>query len=436
MGIFNGLGKFLYEKEVTKSSYNGLMPLNGSQFIGLDGQVYNKQQDDQKLIDDGYGSNVTVYSIINKLLTTSSSIPLIVWDEKTEEVIESGRVWEALQNPAVYRGEMLTTEAWLEVALSYLFSTGNLYQRKQFLLSGKVPDSLEIIPSGIICPIEPTSYLLPNSGFIVDDKQKQFKIESDELDHLKYVNPTTNGLNTLKGLSPLQAGLYSLTGSTDIQKALSVLVKNQGARGILTNKSNRNGGNVRLDPADAQRVKTQVNNSIRGIDKINSVHVTSAELDYLSMGMSASDLKLIESGVLTDRQLCNIWNVDSKLFNDPASSTFNNLNEATKGMYTNAILPSLKKVVGSFNKTISKPINMEANTSHIVKIDENSIEALQADQKLQAEKNKINADGINVVLNMPISNDSKVETLQHVYGMTEELANNIVGDETNTSTEG
>ena len=49
-------------------------------------------------------------------------------------------------------------------------------------------------------------------------------------------------------------------------------------------------------------------------------------------------------------------------------------------------------------------------------------------QKLEADKNKVNADGVNVVLNMPISNESKVETLVHIYDMTEEKAENIVGD--------
>ena len=407
--------------------------LNGL-LTGFDsGDVNHSTQKEQKLIDTGYGQNVTVYSIINKITTTGADIPLIVWDKRKDEEVESGKVFDILKQPAIYRGEFLNTKEWIEACFIYLLSSGNLYQRKTNLADFKNFDALEIIPSGIIQPLEPTSYLTMASGYKLTDKQKQYRIDVDVMSHLKYINPTTIGLNSLEGLAPLQAGLYSLTGSTDIQKALSVLVKNQGVRGILTNESNRNGGGVNLGREEAKAVKDKIASMIRGIDKVNQVAVTGASLKYQAMGMTANDLKLIESGVLTDRQLCNLFNIDSKLFNDPSSSTFNNLNEATKGMYSNAILPNLNKIVGKFNQDIVKPLNIRYRTNEEIRIDTSRIEALQGDQKLEAEKNKINADGFNVVLNMPISNDSKKEVLVYTYGITEELADKIVTDGTNES---
>jgi len=397
------------------------------------GNVNHKAQNEQKLIDTGYGQNVTVYSIINKITTTGADIPLIVWDKKKDELVESGKVFDILQQPAIYRGELLNTKEWVEACFIYLLSSGNLYQRKTNLDDQGNYDILELIPSGIIQPLEPTSYLAMTSGYKLTDKNKQYRLEAEAVSHLKYMNPTTLGLNSLEGLAPLQAGLYSLTGSTDIQKALSVLVKNQGVRGILTNESNRNGGGVNLGREEAKAVKDKIASMIRGIDKVNQVAVTGASLKYQAMGMTANDLKLIESGVLTDRQLCNLFNIDSKLFNDPSSSTFNNLNEATKGMYNNAIIPNLNKIVGRFNQDIVKPLNIRYRTNEEVRIDTTRIEALQADQKAEAEKNKIKADGFNVVLNMPISNDSKKEVLIYTYGITEDLANKIVTDGTNES---
>jgi len=393
-----------------------------------DGNVNHSTQNEQKLINTGYGQNVTVYSIINKITTTGADIPLIVWDKQKDELVEKGKVFDVLKQPAIYRGELLNTEQWIEACFIYLLSSGNLYQRKTNLVDKSNFDSLEIIPSGIIEPIEPSSYLSMASGYQLNDKYKQYRIEAELMSHLKYVNPTTLGLNSLEGLAPLQAGLYSLTGSTDIQKALSVLVKNQGVRGILTNESNRNGGGVNLGREEAKAVKEKIASMIRGIDKVNQVAVTGASLKYQAMGMTANDLKLIESGVLTDRQLCNLFNIDSKLFNDPSSSTFNNLNEATKGMYNNAILPNLNKIVGKFNQDIVKPLNIRYRTNEEVRIDKSKIEALQDDQKAEAEKNKINADGFAVVLNMPISNDSKKEVLIYTYGLTEDLADKIVTD--------
>lgn len=398
-----------------------------------DGNVNHGTQNEQKLIDTGYGQNVTVYSIINKITTTGADIPLIVWDKQKDEEVEKGKIFDVLKQPAIYRGEFLNTKEWIEACFVYLLSSGNLYQRKTNLVDQGNYDALEIIPSGIISPIESNSYLTPANRYRLNDKTKQYNIEAEVISHLKYINPTTLGLNSLEGLAPLQAGLYSLTGSTDVQKALSVLVKNQGVRGILTNESNRNGGVTNLGIDEAKSVKEKIYSMIRGINRTNQVVVTGASLKYQAMGMTANDLKLIESGVLTDRQLCNLFNIDSKLFNDPSSSTFNNLNEATKGMYNNAILPNLNKIVGKFNQDIAKPLNIRYRTNEEVRIDTSKIEALQADQKLEADKNKINVEGFNDVLNMPISNDSKKEVLKYHYGITDDLADKIVTDGTNES---
>ena len=357
-----------------------------SKLFGFNGIINPKNQDEQKLIDEGYGSNVTVYSIINKIVTTATDIPLVVWDNKTEEFVTSGRVYDTLQMPATYRGEMLSTKEWIETTLVYLLNTGNLYQHKEGLVNASVFDNLNIIPSGIVCPIVPNSYLLPNSGYQVTDKQRQFKIDSDELTHLKYINPTQYGLDSLKGLSPLQAGLYSLTGSTDIQKAIAVVVKNQGVKGILTNKGGRGVTNTRFTEQMATAVKSAVKKMISGIDKFASTHVTSADLDYIQMGMNPADLKLIESGVLTDRQLCNMFAVKSELFNDPQGSTFNNVTSANKSMYQDAILPNLNKLVDNYNNEIVKGLNTADKTDYVVQIDTSKIEALQSDQKAEAEK--------------------------------------------------
>ena len=406
-----------------------------SRLLGFGGLIGGGKQNDQKLINDGYGSNVSVYSIINKLVTTASNVPLIIIDEaKEDEVIDKGDLFNILKRPATYRGERLNTGEWVESALTYLLLTGNLYQRHE-TFGMKTIQGFEIIPSGIIEPKEVNSYLTGATSFQLYDKQKQYPISADELSHLKYINPTTYGLDSLKGLSPLQAGLYTLKGSTDVQKALSILIENQGVRGILTNESGRSGEGVRMTKEVATKIKDSIKGLISGVDKVNSVHVTSASLKYLQMGMTSADLKLIESGILTDRQLCNMYGVDSKLFNDPASSTFNNVQEATKGMYVNAIIPNLEKLVNNFNDEITRPYNLQHNTKLKVVVDTSEIEALQKNQKELADKNKVNADGIAVVLNSPTDTLGKIEILVSVYNYDEVTARKIVGNGTDESTE-
>jgi hypothetical protein len=149
-------------------------------------------------------------------------------------------------------------------------------------------------------------------------------------------------------------------------------------------------------------------------------------MSYEQIGMSATDLKVIESGVLTDRQLCNAYSVSSRLFNDPANSTFNNVKEATKSLYTEATIPTLNKILEDINFSWLGMWSLRDNKRYSVSLDISGVEALQDDQKVEAEKDKIRMEGVNVILTMTISSEAKAGLLQSEYGYSEEEAQNIV----------
>ena len=411
----------------TTSGYENPTDIS-SKLFGLDlFQTENKSS--QWLIDNGFGSNLSVYSIINKVVTAAIDVDLIIKDQNNE-VVESGQLFEKLQNPAIYQGESIDKHTWIEYALTFLLSTGNLYQKKERLFSTSLID-LEIIPSGIILPKKPNSYFQSNLGFKVQDKSRWFDLGSDDVNHTKYINPTKYGLNTLVGLSPLQAGLFVLSGSTDIQQAWATIVKNQGARGVLSNDSDRPSNNSTW----GKSMKNKLKGLISGTDKFNSVVVTGTKVSYTSIGSSPADLKLIESGVLTDRQLCNMYGFSSRLLNDPNASTYNNIVEDTKTLYTNAVIPALNKVVGSFNNTVAKDFNKTSLSQQRVVIDTSRIESLQQDKKREAEKDRLNAMGYSQILSSQTDRNGKVEQLISIYDMPEEQAIKIVGNGTNEGAE-
>ena len=399
-------------------------------FVGFGGFSSNNENN-QGLINTGYASNVTVYSIIKKIASNAADVPKILIDATNPdevEMITDGEVFEMLQQPAIYQGRKLSQNDYFETVITYLLSTGDVYQRGLTSVGfGDLWQQLEILPSGFTTPITGNSYLDGARGYQFTDKQKTFNIPLEEVLHTKYINPSDKGLQSLEGLSPLQAALYSLTGSSDIQKAISIMVKNQGSRGILTNKGERP-----MDAEEAKQMKSSVNQKIRGIENFNSIHVTGTDVNYLNMGMNATDLKIIESGVLTDRQLCNAFSVPSVLFNDPANSTYNNYTTALKSLYTDAVLPVNNKILQDINNGWLAQYSLRDNKRYRIIQDTSSIEALQADQKEEADKDKANMEGVNTVLNMPITDEAKSRLLQITYGYTEEIANEIA--QTNTTT--
>ena len=149
-------------------------------------------------------------------------------------------------------------------------------------------------------------------------------------------------------------------------------------------------------------------------------------MGYTQIGMSSTDLKIIESGVLTDRQLCNAYSCPSVLFNDPSNSTYNNYTTALKTLYTDAVIPVCNKILADNNKDWLSQWSLRDNKKYSWQLDTSSVEALQADQKIEAEKDKIRMDGVNVILNMPISAEAKANLLQSEYGYNVEDATALI----------
>lgn len=417
----------------SQSTFYPLNSTNITELIGantLDGLV--TKQSEQKLIDKGYGQNVTVFAIISMIAQLGADIPKVLKDlNNPDEIIEDGEVFDMLETPGMLQGEVISQYDYFEALITYLLSSGNAYQKGLAAEGfGTQWQRMEILPSGVISPIAGNSYLSAVKGYKFIDKQKQFTLATEEVLHTKFVNPTKLGLNTLEGLSPLQAAIYALTGSTDIQKAIATMVKNQGARGVLGNKSDRI-----MTPAQAEILSDKANEKIRGIENFNKVHVSNTEMSYTQIGMSATDLKIIESGVLTDRQLCNAFKVSSRLFNDPANSTFNNVTAAEKSMYTKAVIPTLNKILSDANDVWLKQWSIRDNKRYSWELDTSSIEALQADQKTEAEKDKIRMQGVNVVLNMVISSEAKANLLENEYGFSQEDAQALVAPVGATNTQ-
>lgn len=405
----------------SQSNFDSNSFITTSNFVGFNG-FNSKIESDQKLIDDGFASNVTVYAIIKKIAGNAAAIPKVLIDatnpEETE-IITDGEVFNMLQTPAMYQGKVLSINDYFETVITYLLSSGNLYQRGHTAFGfGDLWQQLEILPSGFTTPLVGRSYLDGAKGYQFSDKEKVFNIDPTEVLHTKYANPSSNGLDTLRGLSPLQAALFSLTGSSDIQKAISIMVKNQGSRGILTNKGERP-----LTQEEANRMKASTNKKIQGIDNFNSIHVTGSDVAYLNMGMNATDLKIIESGVLTDRQLCNAYSAPSVLFNDPANSSYNNYKTATGALYTDAVIPVNDKILGDINGGWLSQYSLRDKKKYKLIQDTSGIEALQTNQKEEAEKDKSNMDGVNTILAMPTTQEAKSKLLQITYGYTEEVAN-------------
>ena len=165
-----------------------------------------------------------------------------------------------------------------------------------------------------------------------------------------------------------------------------------------------------------------------GADKFGKNIVSTANLSVNSLGMSSQQMQMLEGGTMDLRTLCNIFGVQSAMFNDQAAATLDNMKIADKKLYTDAVIPNNNKLISAYDDIVKAYSAYENKTLKICQ-DTSDIDTLQEDKKLKAEKDKINIEAITSVLTSPISNESKIATLVEVMGLDEDKAEMIVGTE-------
>lgn len=330
------------------------------------------QMEIKEILRSGYLSNPDVYSIVKRISDVGSYIPLRVYKKnKTEWVeVENSDIEKLLRKP----NQKQTTQEFIEECLVQLLNTGNVYIRKNKAIGFKVPTSMSVMPSGMI-EIE-TNSDWSVKRFIYSGATEE-KLDPEEVIHIKYIDPTSNGVECHYGLSPLQAAFLTLDGSNNSHQASAFILRNKGISGLITTDS----GDVVVAPGVGKAIQKQIQRQIAGTDNYGKVPFSSVPLKYVQTGMSPTDLKMLELNTQRLRTFCNVYGVDSSIFNDPENKTYSNRTEASKDFYSLGVLPPLDKILTGINKDLIK----DENTA--IKADTSEIAALQKDKKLEAEIN-------------------------------------------------
>ena len=339
-------------------------------FLG-DSIVWNPENDDT-YINKGYRFNSTIYSIVNLITKTASTIPFMVYEVKNENELKRYKSMTSgnfnsnamLQSKILQKKALVEVEdtelhqllnrpnpaqsynAWLQEVVAFGKLTGNRYiygispesgpnQNKYSELYVLPSQSVEINSGGIFDPIK--YYTLDYNG--------EYKIEAEDVCHIKDFNPYYDGTGShLYGMSPLKAGLRSLDANNEALTTGVRYLQNQTARGVLMSDEGD------LNEVQARQLKDKFRQQYQGANNAGDVIITPKKLSWVNFGLNASDLSLIEQYNASIKDLCNIYNVPVQLLNNTDSSTYNNMNEAKKSLYVNSVIPELNKIKDELNR--------------------------------------------------------------------------------------
>jgi HK97 family phage portal protein len=365
-----------------------------------------------KLIETSYESNVDAYSVVKKIVDVYANSKWIVeqnvkgeWEE-----VEDTTIHDLMANPNASKG--YTWKDIDEQLSTYLLTSGNSYLFG-LTLNGII-EEVDVLPSNHIEIESKNDFFIPNLKYKFEIGKTKRTYDVDELEHIRMFNPSYSSIEeSYKGLSVFQVASNVVQVGNDRWEADASLLQNRGAFGLITDQSDRP-----MTVGEAGTVQRSFDSDTAGPKKFGKTKVTNKNLKYIPMGMSSTDLQLVEKGVVTLRSMCNVLGLDSSLFNDPANKTFNNRLEAEKALYTNVIIPLSDKIAAKHNRFIVA--NHYPDGEYRMRKDFSNVEALQSDKKQEAEKDKIIMEGINIVLTMPIDKESKISLLKNNYNLSEE----------------
>ena len=333
--------------------------------------VWNPEND-STYIEKGYQYNTTVYSIVNLIAKTAATIPFQIYEIKNENELKRYKAMTSgLANGAsLHKADVLrkhaleevehtelhellnrpnpaqSYNAWIQEIIAFGKLTGNRYiygikpesgpnQNKWQELYILPSQKVEIKSGGIFEPVK--SYALEYNG--------TYDIAAEDVCHIKDFNPYYDGTGShLYGMSPLKAGLRSLDTNNEAVTTGAKYLQNQTARGVLMSDEGD------LNEVQAQQLKEKFRHSYSGSNNAGDIVITPKKLSWINFGMSASDLSLIEQYNASIKDLCNIYSVPAVLLNNTESSTYNNVIEAKKSLYQNAVIPELNKIKDELNR--------------------------------------------------------------------------------------
>jgi HK97 family phage portal protein len=263
-------------------------------------------------IEKGYVENPDVAAVVSRIASSFGSIKWEVKEKRGEEIITntSSNLNQVLACP----NPLQTWAEFQEAAAIMYLTTGNTYINGTEALGFSGFGELTVLPSQYTAPIRGNA-VNPVSGYSLNMNLTQ-TFSAEEVLHIKRFDPRLKGYQELLGLSPLESLLMVYAASSEKWAAMASILKNKGAMGIVTSKEGRG-----LTPENSKELEKLYKSRYGGGAKFGSPMFTNASLEFIKMGMSSEDLKLMDQGIISLRAICNPYNVSSVLFNDPAAST-------------------------------------------------------------------------------------------------------------------
>lgn len=301
------------------------------------GQAVWSPRNYESFAKEAYGKNVVAYQAINRIADAIASVKLGVYRGETELVEHPLVSLLKRPNPLQSYGD------YVRAKVSFLMIAGNGYEER-FMVGKEVKELYQLRPDRM--KVIPSSNGIPAAYEYTMNQQKvrwdmDLRTLACDVRHLKLFNP----INDWYGMSPIEAGSYAIDQNNESMAWMQSLLQNSARpSGALTVKD---GGT--LSDENFNRLKAQIEEQYSGSGNAGRPMLLEGGLDWQQMGLSPTDMGIIESKFSSSRDVALAFGVPPQLLGIPGDNTYSNYSEARLAFWEDTALPLLQMIVNDWN---------------------------------------------------------------------------------------
>ena len=325
------------------------------QMQSLLGQDYKFGTQSKDFLLKAYGINPYVFMVIDRICQRLVQIDKKLIDKNGKEIIDP-EFQQLLENPNAKEDG----SAFLYRAAATYLATGECFVIRHQTIG---EDDEYFVPVNYSVTINQDI-----KGNVLDYRVSAFGSSEvylkNEVLHLFKPDIT---LDSNHGFATLRATRQVWESNNEVWKSEAGLHRNKGVSGVLYSDGNRP-----MTPTEEKALQEKYDSDYTGSASFGRIKVSTAKMGFTQMGMNPTDLKSIETRIEHLRAICASYNVDSKLFGDPASSTYNNMAEAKRAFIMDAVIPLSKillpKIIEFMGKSLFQTFTMFLDEDTILEL--------------------------------------------------------------------
>jgi len=338
--------------------------------IGMDTVIWGNT-DMESLVEDYHNKNADLFSVIDLIVNGFNKVDIVVKRGTMDdfEIVQNGPLFDLMNTPNPSQSQ----DEFFALYLKFKLTTGNginwtprRFPNGPIIEMWTLPSQYTKVISG--------GWAKPIKGYEVEMSGSQsIRLDPGDVLHIKETNLSFGYGNELYGMSRLKPGSAPVQINNSSQEASQSRFNNRGVSGFLQVI----GANSKDEGiAASQSIKNQLQKQGRGAKNEGSIVATGMEVKFIPTTIPAVDLGIFEGQKKTLHQLCNLYHVPPILLDPTVANTYNNIREAQKDLYRNAVIPEVQQFCTAFNR-----FTRSAYKNEWIDYETKNVECLQTDNQ-------------------------------------------------------